>query len=1344
MTFSFQINKLSLFCLFYLTVAVSFSQNKNYTIQLLNGTILPEENHQSIISELYTQEGFLSKIIQFYDIPTAEDRLLLKNSGIELNDYIPNYSYIATFDKNRSLNVFNTVKVRAVFNLDDRFKLSPELYKKQYPEHILDGEYIRVFAVYLVSNNLVREKISKIGNILNYSAQDHNFEIQIPISKLKELIAIQEIKFIESINPNPTLESTIFNTSGRTNWLNNPVNGLNIDGAGVTVAVEEGGIYDTNDNRIEIEGRLTEYGSGTISGHKRGVIYRMAGAGNLNPINEGIASGANVLSLNNNNSNNTYFSTVGLVSVNHSYGYGIGMTAWSAGTIRDRDIRDSIGPLHSWSSGNQSNNASTYGPYVGISGYANLTGGIKQAKNIFTVGSCNSLDQRSGFSSKGPAYDGRIKPDLVIEGAGGTSHAAPKISGVVGQLVQGYKSENPGSNPHLSLIKTVLLNTCDDLENPGPDFRTGFGRVNVRRAFSVFQENRFLEASISNGGSNTHTIAVPSNVKEIRVLVHWADYPASTSIPIKALVNNLDMTLTSPGSTVYLPWVLNPAPHLDSLGKPAVRGVDDLNNVEQITISNPVAGNYTVSINGTLIPQGPQKYYLTYEFLYEEVLLTYPIGREYFVPGETEYIQWDSYGSQGSFDLEYSADSGANWNTIATGINDTLRGYAWTVPNEMSSKVLVKLNRGSLSSKSIESFNIMPLVQNFSMLWRCGDSALFQWDNMNSASSYTVSKLGNKYMDSLTTTNNNFVLVTGLSSTHTDWLSIQAHGPNGAISRRIIAVEIPITDFNCVGKDVALETVIDNSHIPNCVYDGEFPIKIKLRNTGTKAMDSIVVKYQQNNGLIFSDTVFASIPIGSVLVYTFKDSISLSIGVDSVQIWSEKPNDVLSSNDSALLILVSYSCATVYLPYSQDFDSFTDCSTAWGCSGISCNLMDGWYNTPNTPSLVGDSIDWRTDHSGTATPNTGPPSDHTSGSGKYLYLETSTPCPNKDALVNSPCIDLTTSSYATLKFWYHLYGNTIGSLHIDVLSNGEWINDISSPIIGDQGNSWFQKSVDLSSYIGQKIVVRFRGKTGNGFTGDLAIDDISVNRFPVVSFTTNDTILCLNQNTIFTNTTAHATSYKWRISPAIFNYQNNTNSTSFQPEVYFPNAGIYTVKLNATNSFGQDSLIKTTTIYIVPPAGPVTTLGATLTIASTGVLYQWVNCDSNYSFQPSGTSRIFTASVNGNYACIITTPEGCVDTTACYSINSVGVENFYQDIFDVKVYPNPANEMLTVEVLNKEFKEAISLSIVDELGRLVYFKNEMPKGVTFSIPVNSFERGSYTLVLTNKSLSVRKKIIIMR
>ncbi|MFB0997115.1 MAG: T9SS type A sorting domain-containing protein [Flavobacteriales bacterium] len=182
----------------------------------------------------------------------------------------------------------------------------------------------------------------------------------------------------------------------------------------------------------------------------------------------------------------------------------------------------------------------------------------------------------------------------------------------------------------------------------------------------------------------------------------------------------------------------------------------------------------------------------------------------------------------------------------------------------------------------------------------------------------------------------------------------------------------------------------------------------------------------------------------------------------------------------------------------------------------------------------------------------------------------------------------------------------------------------------------------------------------------------------------------------------------------------------------------------ATNSFGIDSLTKTSTIYIVPTAGAVTTIGATLTIASTGVLYKWVNCDSNYSFHPKDTNQSFTPIINGNYACIITTPEGCLDTTACFSINSVKLENVSKDAFEVKVYPNPVNEILTVEVLKQEIKGDISITIIDEIGRLVYFKKEMPTDENIKIPVNSFESGSYTLVLNSKSFSVRKKIIIVR
>ena len=63
--------------------------------------------------------------------------------------------------------------------------------------------------------------------------------------------------------------------------------------------------------------------------------------------------------------------------------------------------------------------------------------------------------------------------------------------------------------------------------------------------------------------------------------------------------------------------------------------------MEQGQSDNPPAENGTLSIDGYSIPYGPQQYYVTYEFIDSDVELTYPIG-EGLVPGETEYLRWDS------------------------------------------------------------------------------------------------------------------------------------------------------------------------------------------------------------------------------------------------------------------------------------------------------------------------------------------------------------------------------------------------------------------------------------------------------------------------------------------------------------------------------------------------------------------------------------------------------------------------------------------------------------------------------------------------------------------------------
>ena len=60
-------------------------------------------------------------------------------------------------------------------------------------------------------------------------------------------------------------------------------------------------------------------------------------------------------------------------------------------------------------------------------------------------------------------------------------------------------------------MKCLMLNTADDIGNPGPDFKHGWGVVNSLRAVKAIENNNFLSSSIEQNLSNTHSIAVPAN-----------------------------------------------------------------------------------------------------------------------------------------------------------------------------------------------------------------------------------------------------------------------------------------------------------------------------------------------------------------------------------------------------------------------------------------------------------------------------------------------------------------------------------------------------------------------------------------------------------------------------------------------------------------------------------------------------------------------------------------------------------------------------------------------------------------------------------------------------------------
>jgi hypothetical protein len=158
-------------------------------------------------------------------------------------------------------------------------------------------------------------------------------------------------------------------------------------------------------------------------------------------------------------------------------------------------------------------------------------------------------------------------------------------------------------------------------------------------------------------------------------------------------------------------------------------------------------------------------------------------------------------------------------------------------------------------------------------------------------------------------------------------------------------------------------------------------------------------------------------------------------------------------------------------PYGEDFEAG----------------MGLWQN------VEGDDFDWDRYQGSTPTDNTGPEADHTLGTeeGYYLYTEASGDnYPYKTAIIDGPCFDLSTLSSPELSFWYHMAGDSMGSLNLEVSGNGCNSWDIVFERNGHQGYDWLLAVVDLSGYAGQTIVVRFRGVTGDGYESDMAIDDI--------------------------------------------------------------------------------------------------------------------------------------------------------------------------------------------------------------------------------------------------------------
>ncbi len=944
-----------------LAFAIMLAQG--YSVTMYGQHIGDRSIEKKSIDEFYLDNNFAKKatvknsyvvLVEFDKIPNAKEKSILKKNGIELLSFHSKKNYWAKISKavgKADLENANILNISSATN----WKASQEIVERNFQDWntISENHIEAVVTLHDQLDHSIFFDFMEDHGCGSYEAFAHSkntYLIEIDVDLIDKIIASPIVRFVE-VKQEPDQK---LNHENRSSQRVNAAaasftGGLNLDGSGVVVGIGDGGELG---DHIDFNGRVINEADGTYPSfgqHGDHVAGIVGAGGNLNPRHKGMAPGADLViqktSLITNNAE-TYLQEHGMVLTNNSYGVSFdcetnGTYNYSSAQLDDQ-LEKNPALLHVFASGNSGNG--TCGDFP--QGYYTVLRYYQASKNVLTVGSTNENREVVNSSSKGPVIDGRLKPELVGVGSNvmstgndfnyynssGTSMACPSVTGSLALLYQRYKELHNNVNPTGALIKAIACNTADDIHEPGPDFKSGFGALNIKRAADLITDGHFISGSTIDGGQNTHLINIPTNVKKVKIMLYWHDVQASP-FPTKALVNDLDLEVFDPTNTSYLPWVLDHTPA--NVANPATRQADHLNNIEQVTIDNPSAGNYALQVKGFEVPMGPQNYHVVYEYIYDEVELIFPYGEETFEPGVNKRLHWDADDTNTElFNIEFSAD-GVNWEVVTPGIAAHIRASVWTVPNVETTNGYIRVVKsgGTVQDQNDVPFNILPTITGLTAEPYCDGYIQLKWDPVDYTDTYEVMYLGEKSMVTEAIVNEtDYVFANNFTFGEKLWFTVRPVLENGAKGTCLIADDATVTNMGvCPWQNDISIAIKDPIEISRKYTQNDKGIKdmlnVGIKNVGSNTVSNIPVSYTVNNGPVLTENCTPSMNPGDSVVFHFAPTeIFRNPGVYDISYWTHLPDDEMNGNDSIVNIaqIVQLPNPVESLPYREDFNSIQD------------------------------------------------------------------------------------------------------------------------------------------------------------------------------------------------------------------------------------------------------------------------------------------------------------------------------------------------------------------------------------------------------------------------------------
>ena len=626
----------------------------------------------------------LNVLVQFGAEEIAYDAL--KQKGVELGDYLGSNAYYAQVSPGSRPSDFVGTGLRTVVPIRGEWKMTSSLLHGAPPDWASAGNKLKVTLSWFksVSADRIKADLSKCGvEVGAISEILRNVDIVATREQILALAELEYVSLVRWIEPPLELENREGARLSAAASLRIPIalGGRGLTGKDVRVGIWDANVGDHVDYGVRVHRQEFEMGGSTHGMHTTGTIL---GSGLVNERGRGMAPEAEIWTNNFNTQSNKKkvaqemletYQKEHITLTSNSYGYRLiglcNFDAYQNYTFLGNTDIDKLASLypeltHVYSAGNSQGECGR-----------SFSHATNYAKNIISVAALNALGGMTEFSSFGPLFDGRMFPIIsargekvfsTVAGQGyalnsGTSMSCPTVTGHLALLTQRWMQLHGGAAPYNYFLKALIANTARDAGNPGPDYKFGFGILDAEAAVTTMENGWYKLSEMKIGETEqVATFKIPAGVKELRVMLCWND-PVADKDYAKGecpLVNDLDLSVSF-GAQAYLPFTLDPSnPDADAVNTKPNR----VDNIEQVVVKNPAAGDVVVKVSGAVKQGEKQSYALVWYCDYKTPEIFSPLPGDTYSPKEEIYLRAENVSPKVRVDL--SSDGGKSFVTLGT------------------------------------------------------------------------------------------------------------------------------------------------------------------------------------------------------------------------------------------------------------------------------------------------------------------------------------------------------------------------------------------------------------------------------------------------------------------------------------------------------------------------------------------------------------------------------------------------------------------------------------------------------------------------------------------------------